>query len=261
MAVRTAHQPRVSGRSLAVAAGVVLLSAIAFPLVSQAGEAGQPAPAMPLGAPTAAPTGFLDFCARQPAQCGLPQDVSADEQRSTLYRRYYWRLALPGQAETDQRWSGPITLASTPPRADWKDRQAPGAQPLTAELLALLNSVDRTVNHSIRYVHAGGDDSWKLPMQQAASQATGDCKDYVLEKRRALIEHGISPQSLSIALVQTWRGESHAILLVATDQGEYALDNLSGSVKRWDKLGYRWVSRQAPGETFDWVSLGSDGPG
>ncbi len=261
MAARTADPSRVSRRSRAVAAGVAVLSALALPLACQAADAGSPAPAMPLGAPTAAPTGFLDFCARQPAQCGLPQDVSADEQRSSLYRRYYWRLALPAQAGTEQRWNGPITLASASARGDWKDRSAPGAQAMTPDLLALLNSVDRTVNRAIRYVHNGADDSWKLAMQQAASQATGDCKDYVLEKRRALIERGVSPQSLSIALVQTWRGESHAVLLVATDQGEYVLDNLSGSVKRWDKLGYRWVSRQAPGETFSWVSVSASDPG
>jgi len=261
MATRAARQAQAKRRLAAFAAGVASLSALAAPCL--AADDGS-TPAMPIGELTAAPAGFLEFCARTPAECGLSQASSVEEWRSVLYRRYYWSLALPSAADRQapsrpvaSRRDGAVILASYSASAQGDGREAAPAPP---DLMTLLKTVDRSINHAIRYVRAGADDAWDLPIEQAGgAQATGDCKDYVLEKRRALIRQGVAPQALSIALVQTWRGESHAVLLVATDKGEYALDNLSDDVKRWDRLGYRWVSRQAPGETFRWVSVGAAG--
>ncbi len=56
-------------------------------------------------------------------------------------------------------------------------------------------------------------------------------EDYVLAKRRALIQAGISPSALRIAYVKTRGGEGHAILVVKTDRGEFVLDNLNGKVR------------------------------
>ncbi len=269
MAVSAAHHRHEKGRSSLLIVALAALTTLAAGGACIAADDDTAAQAMPLGEATAAPTGFLDFCARQPSECGLQQGASSEEERrSTLYRRYYWSLALPGRApeaapdpRRSRAWNSAFVLAgysSAAPRADW--RTSTGEPALTPELMGLLKRVDTSVNRSIRYVRAGADDRWSLPIEQAAGfQPKGNCKDYVLEKRKALIQQGLSPQSLSIALVDTWKGESHAVLLVATDKGEYVLDNNSDSVKRWDKVDYRWVSRQAPGETFRWVSVGESG--
>ena len=62
--------------------------------------------------------------------------------------------------------------------------------------------------------------------------------------------------ALTIAIVRTRQGEGHAVLLVATDQGEYVLDNLSPWAMPWRQVGYQWLKRQAPGQPLTWVSIG-----
>lgn len=119
-----------------------------------------------------------------------------------------------------------------------------------------LRAVNRDVNRAIRRgsddrVH-GVADFWNAPQGR---DARGDCEDYVLAKRRALIDAGFAAETLSIAIVTTAWGESHAVLLAATDEGEMVLDNLTPRISRWDRVDYRWGERQAPGKVFDWVRM------
>lgn len=137
---------------------------------------------------------------------------------------------------------------------------APAVAPLptTPELLRTVSSVNERVNRSIRYVSDqalyGVNDYWTLPLE-AGGPAAGDCKDYVLEKRRALVAQGVPSGDLSIAIVRTPRGETHAVLLVTTDRGELVLDSLSSEVRPWRKVRYAWLERQAPGQPFTWVTI------
>ncbi|GEM_PF-427355 len=128
--------------------------------------------------------------------------------------------------------------------------------PLDADTWALLNRVNRTVNRGIRQTsdqsNYGKPDFWEVPTGRVAR---GDCEDYVLAKRQALIAAGVPAEVLSIAIVDTQWGESHAVLLVAGDTGEVVLDNLSSWISRWDRTGYTWRERQAPGSVFEWVSV------
>lgn len=120
----------------------------------------------------------------------------------------------------------------------------------------LVNGVNRRMNRGIRNASDarlyGREDHWTQP---SGDQPQGDCEDYVLAKRAGLIAAGVPAEALSIAIVETPWGESHAVLLLASDQGEYVLDNLSPWISRWDRVDYRWRERQAPGRPFDWVSV------
>lgn len=128
----------------------------------------------------------------------------------------------------------------------------------THALLKMLDTTNLRINRSIRYVHDyalyGKDDYWTLPLDPGGP-AAGDCKDYVLEKRRSLIAAGIPAGVMSIAIVRTPYGETHAVLLVATDRGELVLDSLSEWVKPWRKVGYTWIERQIPGRPLSWVNI------
>lgn len=121
-----------------------------------------------------------------------------------------------------------------------------------------VNSINRGVNRRIRRaadIRAFGvADFWQAPSEAGAR---GDCEDYVLAKRVALIESGIPAEALSIAIVMTRWGESHAVLLLASDSGEFVLDNLTPWISRWDAVDYDWQERQAPGKVFDWVRMAS----
>jgi predicted transglutaminase-like cysteine proteinase len=156
--------------------------------------------------------------------------------------------------------AAPVQIASPTP--------APSSQPAplaaTPALMAELDQVNLGVNRAIRYVPDeqlyGRADYWALPLEPGGPRA-GDCKDYVLEKRRALITDGVPSTALSIAIVQTGRDETHAVLIVSTDKGELVLDSLSSWVRPWRDSHYSWVERQAPGQQLVWVKLPANGVG
>jgi predicted transglutaminase-like cysteine proteinase len=102
---------------------------------------------------------------------------------------------------------------------------------MTPNLMAVLKQINSHVNRSIRPV-ADNSDVWSL------NPTSGDCEDYVLSKRSALIRAGVSGGSLRIAYTHTRTGAPHAVLVVRTSEGDYVLDNLNNSVKTLRASGY-----------------------
>jgi predicted transglutaminase-like cysteine proteinase len=146
---------------------------------------------------------------------------------------------FPGQCITDKNQSA--TVALTP--AVWNE----------------LQQVNDDINHAIApeddLPHYGRAEYWTIP-----TDGKGDCEDYALTKRAKLIAAGVSPRALRMAVVKTWRGEGHAVLTVATDHGDYVLDNLVQNVRSWDNTGYQWIARQDPDNVWAWVSLSPAAP-
>lgn len=95
----------------------------------------------------------------------------------------------------------------------------------------------------------GKDEVWAYP------DGAGDCEDYVLLKRKRLLEKGFSPADLLITVVRKPDGEGHAVLTVRTAQGDFILDNLDNDVKIWSKTPYRFLKRQASFNTGRWVTI------
>lgn len=128
---------------------------------------------------------------------------------------------------------------------------------LTPTTWAQINKINRKVNRAITsrtdLEIYGQGEVWATPLGDA--QRFGDCEDYVLEKRRALIAAGFPPKALSIAVVLTPRKERHAVLLVNGEAGEYVLDNLNSWVTPWDKTEYLWRERQVAGSANHWASV------
>jgi len=105
---------------------------------------------------------------------------------------------------------------------------------VTPDLMTMLRSVNSRVNSSMRYVNdARGTDRWNI------GGATGDCEDFVLTKRRQLIQQGVSASALRLGVTYTRRGSAHAVLIVKTTGGDYVLDNFSNGVKPVASSGYR----------------------
>jgi predicted transglutaminase-like cysteine proteinase len=249
---------------------------------------------MPMGATVPAPRGFLAFCERSPTECPqaplmatvpfLPGTAPFEKIEGRFYR------ADAGRAQTAEAFdvsAGRVQPASAPaswgPRfgsqrgTDWSglfaaarlDHVAVEPRPTAARGPTVAASdwstivrVNKQVNKAIIFREDertwGANDYWALPLEQGVR--SGDCEDYVLEKRRALQAEGVPKEALSIALVITPWGESHAVLLVATQKGEMVLDNLSPWIVPWSETGYRWLTRQAPGgDAMTWVSIASAG--
>ena len=124
---------------------------------------------------------------------------------------------------------------------------------LSTRDLARINTLyNRSIRNASDAAVYGKADHWVAAQE---NRGRGDCEDYVLAKRKALIRAGVDPRALSIAIVKTRRGEMHAILLVQTLRGEVVLDNLSPWILSWRDAPYEWVSRQVAGSAVDWVSV------
>lgn len=95
----------------------------------------------------------------------------------------------------------------------------------------------------------GKDEVWTYP------GGSGDCEDFVLLKRKRLMEKGFSLSDLLITVVRKPDGEGHAVLTVRTAQGDFILDNLENEVKLWTKTPYRFLKRQASINTGRWVTI------
>lgn len=73
----------------------------------------------------------------------------------------------------------------------------------------LAAQVSREVNRSMTYRHEEQDE-W-----DASCPPAGDCEDFALCKARKLLAAGMDPSRIAImSLVDTWRDEGHAVLLV-----------------------------------------------
>ena len=100
-------------------------------------------------------------------------------------------------------------------------------------LLATLTRVNTQINHAGVSREDIGADVWN------ADADGGDCEDYALAKRRALVSAGLPASALRFVLVRTPSGESHVVLVVATNAGELALDNLTDEIRPLSETGYK----------------------
>jgi predicted transglutaminase-like cysteine proteinase len=118
-----------------------------------------------------------------------------------------------------------------------------------------LERVNRWVNTNIKPMtdmeHWGVVERWNYP-----DDGYGDCEDYVLLKRRMLMQAGWPREALLITVVRDKNGDGHAILTVKTDKGEFILDNQTDEILLWSDTGYRFVKRQSQSDPNVWVSLG-----
>jgi predicted transglutaminase-like cysteine proteinase len=131
----------------------------------------------------------------------------------------------------------------------------PRAARLDARAWRELVRINRAVNDEIEPIsdleHWGSLERWSYP-----TDGKGDCEDYVLEKRKRLIEAGWPRQSLLITVVRDRKGDGHAVLTVKTDRGDLVLDNQEARIKGWTDTGYSFVKRQSEQNPNKWVALG-----
>lgn len=119
--------------------------------------------------------------------------------------------------------------------------------------------VNRWVNENVKPMtdmeHWGVVEKWSLP-----TDGYGDCEDYVLMKRKMLIDAGWPREALLITVVRDKNDEGHAVLTVKTDKGEFILDNQNENVVPWTQTGYHFIKRQSQSDPNVWVALGDNHP-
>lgn len=123
--------------------------------------------------------------------------------------------------------------------------------PVNWQTISKINlSVNRSVWQEDDQRHYGVREYWNI-----ASDGYGDCEDIALTKRQQLMALGLPEPALRIAVVLTPKMESHAVLTVATDRGDYVLDSLRDNILTWNQTGYTWIERQDASQASGWVSL------
>lgn len=114
---------------------------------------------------------------------------------------------------------------SNPPACEAGGNPAIDWSPDTKSLVV---SVNRQVNGSIRPVR-DRQEEWN------ANVRAGDCEDFALTKRIALMKAGLPASALRMAVAVTASGEGHAVLVVKTNSGDFVLDNRTNRMLIWNE--------------------------
>ena len=138
-------------------------------------------------------------------------------------------------------------------------KDAPDVVTLDQDLWTKLVLANDSVNTRVRPLddlpHHGRAEYWTLVVD-----GYGDCEDSALTKRKALIDAGLPAGALRVATALTHRGNRHAVLTVATDKGDYVLDNLNPYILPWSETGYTWIARQDAHNAWSWSAVGPESP-
>jgi predicted transglutaminase-like cysteine proteinase len=118
------------------------------------------------------------------------------------------------------------------------------------EIVGINNDVNKAIAPVTDLELYGQPEVWSYPADNR-----GDCEDYVLLKRKKLIERGFPESTLLITVVRDENNEGHAILTVRTDKGDFVLDNKRREVMRWAETPYTFVKRQSERNPLVWISL------
>jgi predicted transglutaminase-like cysteine proteinase len=128
---------------------------------------------------------------------------------------------------------------------------------LTAQKLELLDHVNRIVNTTIvPTVKTHGvaiGDGWTI------APSIGDCNDYAVTKRHALLRSGLPAKALRLSIVKTRSEIGHLVLVVVTTKGDLVLDNLTETILPWQSTDYHWLKIQSASDARLWFAVGTAG--
>ena len=129
--------------------------------------------------------------------------------------------------------------------------------PSGAQTRAQLESVNRAVNAAItgdlQKVGRPGIDPWLL------SPPTGNCADYAVTKRHALLALGWGSADLILATVTGATIGGHVVLIVRTASENVVLDSLRPDIVSVTKTPYDWIEIQDSTNPNYWLNV-LDGP-
>jgi len=115
---------------------------------------------------------------------------------------------------------------------------------------ATAERVNSQVNASVTYREDAAQ--YDMPEYWEPAVKFGDCEDYAMAKRGALLALGWPLDELALSCCWAETGEYHCVLAVNTDRGWFILDNRHQSPMVPSDLGYRWDKALRGGQ---WVEL------
>ncbi|ADM09579.1 hypothetical protein PB2503_07619 [Parvularcula bermudensis HTCC2503] len=209
------------------------------------------------------PIGLVAFCEQLPEACSLLSEEEESQHASLLpVDTAPAPLATgslnvvddSGRLDADSDEVRQHAYRLPPHRAAYSPRFIA----LTNRSMRELSMVNKIVNNAIEAEEDidtyGQNDLWAMPLSYPNPDigARGDCEDYVLEKRRLLIDRGLPLDALSIAVVTHPATGIHAVLIVAGERGDLVLDNLTDRLLSPVESGYRFLFVQSGAELTEW---------
>jgi len=177
------------------------------------------------------------------------QDRTVGQDRKSPFMQEYGRALPPiGHVDFCRRHPGECTgLEALRTRFDMSSERRRELK----EINDMVNEMILPVTDNKLY---GRIEHWTYPAGK------GDCEDYVLLKRRLLMERGWPASALLITVVRDENREGHAILTVRTAQGDFLLDNKRPEIMTWNRSPYTFIKRQAHWNPKMWISLAAPSP-
>ncbi len=148
---------------------------------------------------------------------------------------------------------GYVKFCASNPDECKKKNLASNKLELSSETWHQLFQVNASVNEQIKPI--SDQDLYGTPELWTFPATAGDCEDYLLLKKRYLEAMGFSPSNLLITVVLDEKGEGHAVLTVATRDGDYILDNRRNDILLANDTNYTFLKRQSRKSPIQWVSL------
>jgi predicted transglutaminase-like cysteine proteinase len=135
----------------------------------------------------------------------------------------------------------------------WSEKLTPQKLATSSDMWKKVYHVNTAVNTRIKPVSDqtlyGQAEMWAIPKN------AGDCEDYALLKKRLLEKLGVPSKLLQMTVVLDEHNEGHAVLTIATDSGDYVLDNRRDDILLWNDTNYTFLKRQSVWNPRQWVAL------
>ena len=183
----------------------------------------------------------------------------ASSERHDVLRPAQDPSGAPDVFEVTQPPPGWVDFCARQPSECSGPTTVPGERALSwdawMDLIRINTWVNRTIKPLTDIEHWGVVDRWSYP-----DDGYGDCEDYVLLKRRMLVQSGWPREALLVTVVRGEKDEGHAVLTVTTDKGDYILDNQNKNILLWSETHYQFVKRQSQADPNVWVSLSNQPP-
>ena len=103
----------------------------------------------------------------------------------------------------------------------------------------LVERINSDVNARVTY--KSDLEQFDTPEFWAMAGKFGDCEDYALAKREALLQAGWPKDKLGLCICEAF-GSGHCCLWVDTDKGSFILDNNYAFPVKPSELPYKWES-------------------
>ena len=178
------------------------------------------------GAVTKAPHGFVRYCRASIENCQFtPKRAATIQLASTA-----------ASSDDGALFNQPSTLVRPVALSDTRWR----------ELKKLNTYINVKVQYRTDMESFGLADYWR------AAENFGDCEDFALAKKKALIERGWPKEHLRLMTTYSVKTGLHAVLVVTTDKGDFLLDNVEPRIRPWNKSKYIFLKIQTPNDPKIW---------